>query len=66
LIIIDGPPCNEAAFRPLVSYQGESAAVDAAILVQDMRTGSVEQTNRVMDMLRRDRITGLGVVQNFN
>lgn len=66
LIIIDGPPCNEAAFRPLVSYQGDSAAVDAAILVQDMRTRSVEQTNRVMDMLRRDQITGLGVVQNFS
>jgi Mrp family chromosome partitioning ATPase len=65
LIIIDGPPCNEAAFRPLVSVQRGKASVDAAILVQDMRGATAEQANRVMDMLRRDRIAGLGVVQNF-
>lgn len=65
LIVIDGPPCTEAAFRPLVSHPSGTAAVDAAILVQDMRDASADQANRVMETLRRDGITGLGMVQNF-
>ena len=65
LIVIDGPPCTEAAFRPLVSHQVGTATIDAAILVQDMRDASADQANRVMDTLRRDGITGLGMVQNF-
>lgn len=65
LIVIDGPPCTEAAFRPLVSHGASAAAVDATILVQDMRQASADQADRVMEMLRRDGITGLGMVQNF-
>jgi Mrp family chromosome partitioning ATPase len=65
LIVIDGPPCAEAAFRPLVSHQSGSTAIDAAILVQDMRHTSADQANRAMETLRRDGITGLGMVQNF-
>lgn len=65
LIVIDGPPCAEAAFRPLVSHHSGSTAIDAAILVQDMRHTSADQANRVMETLRRDGITGLGMVQNF-
>jgi len=65
LIVIDGPPCTEAAFRPLVSHQDKKTAIDAAILIQDMRSASPDQANRVMETLRRDGITGLGMVQNF-
>lgn len=65
LIVIDGPPCTEAAFRPLVSHQDKKTAIDAAILIQDIRNASADQANRVMETLRRDGITGLGMVQNF-
>jgi Mrp family chromosome partitioning ATPase len=65
LIVIDGPPCTEAAFRPLVSHRPGAPSIDAAILVQDMRQASADQANRVMETLRRDGITGLGMVQNF-
>ena len=65
LIVIDGPPCTEAAFRPLVSGRPDTPSIDAAILVQDMRQASADQANRVMETLRRDGITGLGMVQNF-
>ena len=65
LIVIDGPPCTEASFRPLVSPSSGSNAIDATILVQDMRQVSADQSSRVMETLRRDGINGLGIVQNF-
>jgi len=65
LVVIDGPPYDEPAFRSLLSTQSSRSPIDAAIMVQDMRDLNADLTSRLMDSMRQDGITGLGLVQNF-
>jgi len=65
LVIVDGPPYQEPAFRSLLTTQAGQSLIDAAIMVQDMRDCNTDQASRLMESMRQDGITGLGLVQNF-
>lgn len=79
LIVIDGPPCTDGNFGALVAggqgspgpvssvgQRGQATRpIDAAVLVQNCRHSDHQQINLAIDLLRRDGIAGLGLVQNF-